>query len=100
MKISLRNNGAVLVVRELLFLLLAITVLWNTFVTDSVALTTVVALWVILIAASYVSGEFESTARANFGLTLRTQAAFGMTYAGYNTLHGLWPWCEPVTVKF
>jgi len=100
MKISLRNNGAVLVVMELLFLLFVITVLRNTFVKDSVAVTTVVALWIILVAASYVAGEFESTARANFGLTLRTQAAFGMTYAGYSILHGLWPWCEPVTVKF
>jgi lipopolysaccharide/colanic/teichoic acid biosynthesis glycosyltransferase len=100
MKITLRNNGSVLVVMELLFLFFAITVLRNTFVPDSVALTTVVAVWTILIAASYVSGEFESTARANFGLTLRTQAAFGMTYAGYSILHGLWHWCEPVTVKF
>jgi lipopolysaccharide/colanic/teichoic acid biosynthesis glycosyltransferase len=100
MKISLRNNGSVLVVMELLFLLFVIVVLRNIFVPDSVALTTVVALWIILIAAAYVAGEFESTARANFGLTLRTQAAFGMTYAGYSTLHGFWPWCEPVTVKF
>ena len=100
MKISLRNNGAVLVVMELLFLLFVITVLRNTFVQDSVAVTTVVALWIILVAASYVAGEFESTARANFGLTLRTQAAFGLTYAGYSILHGLWPWAEPVTVKF
>ncbi len=100
MKISLRNNGAVLVVMELLFLLFAITVLRNSFVPDSVAVTTVVALWIILVAASYVAGEFESTARANFGLTLRTQSAFGMTYAGYSILHGVWPWAEPVTVKF
>ncbi|MBN2464953.1 sugar transferase [candidate division WOR-3 bacterium] len=100
MKISLRNNGSVLVVMELLFLLFVIVVLRNTFVPDSVALTTVVAVWIILVAAAYVAGEFESTARANFGLTLRTQAAFGMTYAGYSALHGVWPWCEPVTVKF
>jgi lipopolysaccharide/colanic/teichoic acid biosynthesis glycosyltransferase len=100
MKTSLRNNGSVLVVMELLFLLFVITLLRNTLVKDSVASTTVVALWIILVAASYVSGEFESTARANFGLTLRTQAAFGLTYAGYSILHGLWPWCEPVTVKF
>jgi hypothetical protein len=100
MKISLRNNGPVLVVMELLFLLFAITILRNTFVRDSASVTTVVAAWIILVAASYVAGEFESTARANFGLTLRTQAAFGMTYAGYSILHGLWPWAEPVTVKF
>ena len=100
MKISLRNNGPVLVVMELLFLLLAITILRNTFVPDSASVTTVVALWIILVTASYVAGEFESTARANFGLTLRTQAAFGMTYAGYSILHGLWPWAEHVTVKF
>ena len=55
---------------------------------------------IALVAASYVTGEFESTARANFGLTLRTQAAFGLAYAGYSILHGLWHWCEPVTVKF
>ena len=100
MKISLRNNGPVLVVMELLFLLFAITILRNTFVPDSASVTTVVAAWIILVAASYVAGEFESTARANFGLTLRTQAEFGMTYAGYGILHGLWPWAEPVTVKF
>ncbi len=100
MRISLRNNGSVLVVMELLFLFFVIVLLRNTFVPDSVALTTVVAVWIILVAASYIAGEFESTARANFGLTLRTQAAFGMAYAGYSILHGLWPWCEPVTVKF
>jgi lipopolysaccharide/colanic/teichoic acid biosynthesis glycosyltransferase len=100
MKTSRRNNGAVLVIMELLFLLLVITLLRNTFVKDSVALTTVVAVWIILATASYVAGEFESTARANFGLTLRTQAAFGMTYAGYSILHGLWPWCENVYIRF
>ena len=100
MKISLRNNGAALVIMELLFLLFVIVLLRNAFVRDSVAVTTVVAVWIILAAASYLSGEFESTARANFGLTLRTQAAFGLTYVGYGILHGLWPWCEPVTVKF
>jgi hypothetical protein len=41
MKISLRNNGSVLVITELLFLLLVIVLLRNTFVKDSVALTTV-----------------------------------------------------------
>jgi len=100
MKTSLRNNGAALVVMELLFLLLVITLLRNTFVRDSVALTTVVAVWIILAAAGYLTGEFESTARANFGLTLRTQAAFGLTYAGYSVLHGLWPWCENVYIRF
>ncbi|MCX6844077.1 MAG: sugar transferase [candidate division WOR-3 bacterium] len=100
MKMSLKNNGAVLVIMELLFLLFVITLLRNTFVKDSVAVTTVVAVWIILVAASYVAGEFESTARANFGLTLRTQAAFGMTYAGYSILHGLWPWCENVYIRF
>jgi lipopolysaccharide/colanic/teichoic acid biosynthesis glycosyltransferase len=100
MKISLRNNGSILVVTELLFLLFVISLLRNVFVKDSVAVTTVVAVWIILVAASYVTGEFESTARANFGLTLRTQAAFGLAYAGYSILHGLWPWAEAVTVKF
>jgi lipopolysaccharide/colanic/teichoic acid biosynthesis glycosyltransferase len=100
MRISLRNNGAALVILELLFLFLVITLLRNTFVKDSVALTTVVAVWMILATASYVAGEFESTARANYGLTLRTQAAFGLTYAGYSLLHGLWPWCEGLTVRF
>ncbi len=100
MRISLRNNGAALVILELLFLLLVITLLRNTFVKDSVALTTVAAVWTILAIASYIAGEFESTARANYGLTLRTQAAFGLTYAGYGILHGLWPWCEGLTVRF
>jgi len=85
---------------ELLFLLLAITILRNTFVQDSASVTTVVAVWIILIGASYVAGEFEATSRANFGLTLRTQAAFGLAYAGYSFLHGVWPWAEAVTVKF
>jgi lipopolysaccharide/colanic/teichoic acid biosynthesis glycosyltransferase len=100
MKMNLRNNGAILVVTELLFLLFIISLLRNIFVKDSVAVTTVVAVWIILVAASYVTGEFESTARANFGLTLRTQAAFGLAYAGYSILHGFWPWAEAVTVKF
>jgi lipopolysaccharide/colanic/teichoic acid biosynthesis glycosyltransferase len=100
MKISLRNNGSVLVVMELLFLLLVIALLRNTFERESLAVTTVLAVWTILAAASYLTGEFESTARANFGLTLRTQAAFGLTYAGYSILHGLWPWCEAIHVRF
>ena len=46
MKTSRRNNGTVLVIMELLFLLFVITLLRNTFVKDSVALTTVAAVWI------------------------------------------------------
>jgi lipopolysaccharide/colanic/teichoic acid biosynthesis glycosyltransferase len=100
MRLNLRNHGAWQVTLELLILLLVISLLRNIFVRESVALTSVAMVWAILAVVSYVTGEFESTARANYGLTLRTQAAFGLTYAGYSFLHGVWPWCESMTVRF
>jgi lipopolysaccharide/colanic/teichoic acid biosynthesis glycosyltransferase len=100
MKLNLRNSGAWLVVLELLVVLLVVVLLRNSLVPESTALTTIAAAWIILAISSYITGEFESTARANYGLTLRTQAAFGMTYAGYSILHGLWGWCEPLNVRF
>jgi lipopolysaccharide/colanic/teichoic acid biosynthesis glycosyltransferase len=94
------DTGAALVVLELLFLLLVIALLRSLLVPGSGSVTSVVAAWVILAGASYLVGEFETTARANFGLTVRTQAAFGMAYAGYGILHALWPWCETLTIRF
>jgi lipopolysaccharide/colanic/teichoic acid biosynthesis glycosyltransferase len=59
-----------------------------------------VILWALMAAASYVVGEFETTARANYGLTLRTQAAFALTYVAYSGLRALWQWCDPLWVRF
>ncbi len=95
-----RNNTAWLVVMELLFLLLVITLARNLLVPESRGLTSVAVAWAILAVASYVVGEFETPARGSFGLTLRTQAAFGMTYVAYGAMHALWPWCETLTVRF
>ncbi|MEO0086207.1 MAG: hypothetical protein ABIK37_06195, partial [candidate division WOR-3 bacterium] len=94
------DNGAALVVLELLFLLLVVALLRSWLVPGSISVTSVVAVWGIVATASYLVGEFESNARANFGLTVRTQAAFGMSYAGYGILRALWPWCEPMTIRF
>jgi lipopolysaccharide/colanic/teichoic acid biosynthesis glycosyltransferase len=100
MKETRRNNVAWLVVMELLFLLLVIALGRNLLVPESRGMTSVAMVWVILALASYVVGEFETLARGSFGLTLRTQAAFGMTYVAYSGLHALWPWCEQMTVRF
>jgi lipopolysaccharide/colanic/teichoic acid biosynthesis glycosyltransferase len=88
------------VIIELLLLWLVVILCRNLFAPESVGLTSVLALFFILTTASYLVGEFESTVRANYGLTLRTQGAFGMAYVGYSLAHGLWSWCEPMTVRF
>lgn len=100
MKDNQNNNRAWLVVLELLSLLLFITIARNLLVPESQGVTSVVAVWAILAITSYVVGEFETLARGSFGLTLRTQAAFGMTYVAYGALHSVWPWCEELTVRF
>jgi len=94
------RNGASLVIIELLILLFVIAVLRTLLAPGSFGLTSVAMIWLVLAAMSYIVGEFESSARANFGLTVRTQAAFGMTYAAYGLIHGVWPWCELMTVRF
>ncbi len=95
-----RSSGVAQVVLELLLLLLVVALARNFFAPESVGLTSVVVAFLILALTSYLVGEFESTVRANYGLTLRTQAAFGMAYAGYGLVHAVWPWCENLTAKF
>lgn len=89
-----------LVALELLFLVFVVAVLRLVLVPYSASVTTLVVLWLLMAAASYVVGEFETTARANYGLTLRTQAAFALTYVGYSGVRVLWSWCEPMRVRF
>ena len=98
--ISRRSSGPSQVIIELLLLLLVITLARNLFAPVSVGMTSVVMLFIVLAFVSYLVGEFESTVRANYGLTLRTQAAYGMAYVVYGVVHGLWSWCEPMTVRF
>lgn len=95
-----RTSGPSQVVIELLLLWLVVILCRNLLVPESTGMVSVLMLFFILTAASYIVGEFESTVRANYGLTLRTQAAFGMAYVGYSLAHGLWSWCEPMTVRF
>lgn len=95
-----RSSGVAQVVLELLLLLLVVALARNLFAPESVGLTSVAVAFLILALTSYLVGEFESTVRANYGLTLRTQAAFGMAYAGYGLVHAVWPWCENLTAKF
>ncbi len=97
---ALRRSEESVFVAELLFLLLAIAVLRLLFSPGSMALTSVLALWAILLTASYVAGEFETNVRINFGLSLRTQAAFALAYVAYSGIHVVWPWCELLTVRF
>lgn len=95
-----RRNDAALVVLELLFLLFAVALIRMALVPTSSSTTTVVMVWALMAVASYVLGEFETTARANYGLTLRTQAAFALTYVGYSGLRAVWSWCDPLWVRF
>ncbi len=95
-----KNEGTTLVLIELLFLLLVIALLRLFFAPLSFAPTTVIIVWLLLAFTSYLVGEFESTARVNYGLTIRTQASFALTYVLYQILSALWRWCEPLNVKF
>ncbi|MEO0073521.1 MAG: sugar transferase [candidate division WOR-3 bacterium] len=97
---NLSGSDRTLVALELLFLVFVIAILRLVLVPYSASVTTLVVLWLLMAAASYVVGEFETTARANYGLTLRTQAAFALTYVGYGGVHALWSWCEPLRVRF
>ncbi len=94
------NDNTVLIVFELFFLLLAIALLRLLLAPLSISITTVVMVWALLALASYLIGEFETNARANYGLTIRTQAAFALTYVAYSGIQVLWTWCEHLPVKF
>jgi lipopolysaccharide/colanic/teichoic acid biosynthesis glycosyltransferase len=100
MTASRGHDNNVLIALELLFLLFAVALLRILFAPLSYAITTVLIVWALLAFASYLVGEFESTARTNYGLTTRTQAAFALTYVAYSGIHALWSWCEPLTVGF
>uniref|UniRef100_A0A7V3V092 Bacterial sugar transferase domain-containing protein n=1 Tax=candidate division WOR-3 bacterium TaxID=2052148 RepID=A0A7V3V092_UNCW3 len=93
-------DNSVLIALELLFLLLVIAVLRLIFTPASTGATTVIMVWLLLALASYLVGEFESTARINYGLTTRTQAAFALTYVAYGLIHQLWSWCEELSISF
>jgi exopolysaccharide production protein ExoY len=94
------GDNTVLIALELLFLLLIIALLRLFFSPASTGATTVIIVWLLLALASYLVGEFESTARINYGLTTRTQAAFALTYVAYGLVRHLWSWCEELTVSF
>ncbi len=100
MNLASGRSNAILIFLELLLLFIVISLLRLFFVPFSIGVTTVVVVWFLLALASYLVGEFESTARANYGLTIRTQAAFALAYVAYSVAHSLWSWCEPLTVKF
>ncbi|MCR4423811.1 MAG: sugar transferase [candidate division WOR-3 bacterium] len=100
MNLASGRSNAILIFLELLLLFIVIALLRLLFVPFSIGVTTVVVVWFLLALASYLVGEFESTARANYGLTIRTQAAFALAYVAYSVVHSLWSWCEPLTVKF
>lgn len=100
MNLASGRSNAVLIFLELLLLFIVVSLLRLFFVPFSIGVTTVVVVWFLLALASYLVGEFESTARANYGLTIRTQAAFALTYVSYSVVHSVWYWCEPLTVKF
>ncbi len=88
------------IIIELLLLLMAVAVLRLLLAPVSRSLTSVVVLWGLLVFASYLVGEFETSVRINFGLSLKTQAAFALAYVAYHGVHVVWPWCEALTVRF
>ena len=85
---------------EMLLLFLGVAILRLLLAPVSRSLTSVFMLWVFLLAASYVVGEFETSVRINFGLSLKTQATFALSYVAYSGAHVVWPWCETLTVRF
>ncbi|MEO0071526.1 MAG: sugar transferase [candidate division WOR-3 bacterium] len=95
-----RHNNQLLILLELLFLFFIIALFRLLFVPLSTSITTVLIVWLLLVFASYLVGEFESIARINYGLTARSQAAFALTYLAYSGLTAIWPSCEPLNVKF
>lgn len=88
------------VILELLLLLFGIALLRTLLSPDSYALTPLFVLWFLLVTASYMVGEFETAVRANFGLSLKTQAAFALSYVGYSGIHLVWSWCELLSIHF
>ncbi|MEO0082643.1 MAG: sugar transferase [candidate division WOR-3 bacterium] len=94
-----RSEESVILI-EVLLLLLGIALLRLLLDPVSRSLTTVVMLWIFLLTTSYIVGEFETAVRANFGFSLKTQAAFALSYVAYSGVHIIWPWCEGLTVKF
>lgn len=94
------RSNSILIFFELLLLYIAVALLRFLLVPFSLSVTTVLVLCFLLTLASYLVGEFESTARANYGLTIRTQAAYALTYVAYGVIRTLCPACEPLTVKF
>ncbi len=100
MNSTLRRSEEAVIVVEMLFLLLAIAVMRVLFSPGSRALTSVLVLWTVLLTASYLAGEFETNVRVNYGLSLRTQAAFALAYVAYSGIHVIWPWCESLSVRF
>lgn len=97
--VTTRDN-AILIFLEIVLLFIVVSLLRLIFVPFSVGVTTVVIVWGLLTLSSYLVGEFESTARTNYGLTVRTQAAFALTFVAYSGVHAVWSWCEPLTVRF
>lgn len=100
MGLTLPRSEESVILLELLLLLLAIAVLRVLLAPVSKSLTSVVVLWTMLLTASYIVGEFETAVRINFGLSLKTQAAFALSYVAYSGIHTAWPWCELLTVRF
>jgi len=100
MNSSLRRSEEAVIVVEVLFVLLAIAGMRALLSPGSRALTSVLVLWAVLLTSSYLAGEFETNVRVNYGLSLRTQAAFALAYVAYSGIHVVWPWCESLTVRF
>jgi lipopolysaccharide/colanic/teichoic acid biosynthesis glycosyltransferase len=96
---SQRSEESVILL-EVLLLFLGVAVLRIILAPVSRSLTSIVMLWTFLLTASYVVGEFETAVRINFGLSLKTQAAFALAYVAYGGIHVVWPWCEALTVRF
>ncbi len=100
MSSSIQHREESVILVELLFLLLAVSLLRLVLAPGSGSLSSVFVLWLLLAMASYVVGEFETAVRLNYGLTLSTQAAFALSYVAYSGIHVAWPWCEALTVQF
>ena len=84
---ALRRTDEAVIAIELLFLLLGVSLLRVLLSPGSRSLTSVLVLWIILVTTSYLAGEFESPVRCSFGLTIRTQASFALSYVAYSGMH-------------
>ncbi|MEO0005792.1 MAG: sugar transferase [candidate division WOR-3 bacterium] len=94
------HDGRVIIAFELLFLLLIVAIFRLLLAPLSTKITTVVVVWSLLSFTSYLVGEFETSARTNYGLTTRTQIAFALTYGAYSLLQRIWSGCEYLPVRF